>query len=589
MNVDNCEYVGVDNGTTTSSVCVVNQIETKMVKFGTSDITPSIVQFPTQEELEELPGSPSLPPTELETGYRACEDVTDAVNILHETKRLIGMKYDNEHIQELILKNHFESFKIVCDKDGWVMLAFYVGDRVVTKYPWEISAMVLKHLREQTQRHNTTQTPIKAVVSVPAYFTHFQRADTIKACKRAGLYVIRLINEPTAAAIANLMNTANSRERVLVFDFGGGTLDVTVMDMKTVLGQKTFQVKSSSGDTFLGGTDFDREIAQMIIDKIQATYGHEYHVYFDEAHKKDSDLRIVQHSKNAVRKLAKEEKERDLWKHYDDNHTFTVSLNSLGDKFIDKKVTLDSEEFARKTEYLFQRCMVCVERALSKANIGKDTITKVLMVGGSSKFEEVRRRLYAFFDGRVPIQQDTDYLLSVAKGAGHLAFALASGMTNFLVHEVCPLSLGMLHVRQGTNTPYIEQLIRASEPIPATRSIVSETHVDNQDMVSFCVYQGDETVPVAENFIASFHIKNLPKRKKGEVRFKELLSYDQNGMVTVGAEVTHPRGVKLNGKARCVFSMAGVDISREGTQSFDVSCEDYVPSPFLDLPFFNFF
>ena len=406
--------VGIDLGTTCCSVCQIKykartddgneHFKSDFLTFeGNAMTTPSIVHSPEQA------GKP----------YEFCDQVRGKVkNVLAETKRLIGMSFDNPQVQELIASRHFDWMTIVPDANRNVMVEYDEGGVRVRKYPWEISAMVLTHLHDRIVEHchigasdPRRSTTIDAVISVPAYFTHFQRVDTIQAATQAGFNVVKLINEPTAAALVYGSESKATDERLMVFDFGGGTLDVTVMDMKTTDGDRTFQVISTHGDTFLGGVDFDRVIADVILDKIREYDGELYEQQFVLSKATtEREQRRVRFKLANVKKKAKELKENFLSK--GDDASFDLEeLVQVDDDNV--YIAVGYSEFLEQSRPLFYRCMACVETALAVRNVPKESIDRVVLVGGSSLFAEVQRRLREFFSPEI-VFRELDSLYAVA-------------------------------------------------------------------------------------------------------------------------------------------------------------------------------
>ena len=573
MDVQSNHGFGIDLGTTYSTVC---QVKCKKTVGSKEEYTFEYVTF--QNDRKAWPSLVAAPAKGKH--YEFCDQAESRTkNVLSETKRLIGMSFDNPEIQRLIARRHFDWMTIVPDDHGKVMVEYDEGGVRVRKYPWEISAMVLTHLHDRIVEHchigasdPRRSTTIDAVISVPAYFTHFQRVDTIQAATQAGFNVVKVVNEPTAAALVYGSESSATDERLMVFDFGGGTLDVTVMDMRTTDGDRTFQVISTHGDTFLGGVDFDRVIADIVLDKTREYDGELYAKQFDlsSATTERAQRRVRFNLAKLLRK-AKDIKETHLFAGKDASFNTDEFLGLDDDGF---DIDVAYSEFLERSRPLFDRCMACVEKALAMRNVPKSSVDRVILVGGSSLFAEVQRLLAAFFSPEV-VFRDLNHQLAVANGAAILQDSLFVDPTRNVVQEVCPVSLGMKFYRLPSRELYVDHLFKASDPIPGERSIVAMTMDDNQENFLDEVYQGDEDVPLSHNFIISYRVGNLPRRKQHEVAMKRTMKIDENGLVTVSCEMLCPEGVRLKGRAGCKFSLAGVEISNDQQQSFSISCEDF--------------
>ena len=553
------EYFGIDLGTTYSSVCFCQK--------------PDSPAFLTDKNRVNIPSAVSF--SDDGGDFLFGEDAEKhPEHLLCETKRLLGMHFDSPEVQELIKNKHFDGFTLVPDEGGRVKIEFEKGGEKVSMYPWEVTAMFLKHLHGLIcQRFNyDAATKIKAVISVPAYFSHFQRAETMRAGAKAGFEVVEVVNEPTAAAIARLSGTPTPNKRVLVVDFGGGKLDVTVMDTGRQQNQPSYTVVATHGNTCLGGVDFDHTAADELLEQYRKKYPKAYAMNYDPTGKTGKELEAVRRRLYVARKLAQAAKERFLAKKKDAK----VPVRQLDDTFEgDDDVTVSYDAFAERAKPLFDRCMDCVREALDVREVDKASIDQVLMVGGSSNLQEIVDRVSDFVDGKEVVRPSAEDEQAVANGALLMAYKIGADPKQFAVQEVCPVSLGLCCFSEKTRTEYIAHLIKASDPIPKVVTITAHTVDDNQETAENKIYQGNETTPLTRNYIIGYRINNLPRRKAGEVEINFTMSYDKNGLVKVSSEVVNPVGVRMTGKPGCSFSIVDEKVSKNGQQSISVSCADY--------------
>ena len=311
----------------------------------------------------------------------------------------------------------------------------------------------------------------------------------------------------------------------------------------------------------------------MALEQIGEKFPYEFRQYFDATGKGEKGVSMVKGKLRGLRKLAQEAREVSLSKKED----ATIVLNKLGDLFDrEEEVTISYDLFLQRTNALFERCIRCVEQALTVRDLAKESIDAVLMVGGSSNFLEVRDRVRGFFGGKDVIWSSIENPLSTAKGAGLMALQIGAHPELFSVGEVCPMSLGFCFRNEKTGLDSVQHVIRASDPIPKTVTHGCTTVFDNQTLALIKIYQGNEDVALDWNVIMSFHISNLPPRKAREVESDETLSYDENWLATISSVVKRPVGVKIKGNANCSFSMAGMELAKNRRQVVTVTCEDFV-------------
>lgn len=422
-------------------------------------------------------------------------------------KRLLGRRYTDETVQWDI--NHWP-FTIV-DVDGYPQVAITSSGAENILTAEELSAMVLTKMKETAEAYLETKVD-KAVISVPAYFTNYQRAATLEAAQLAGLKVLRLVNEPTAAAIAYAVTKQEMSGTVLVFDLGGGTLDVSII---TII-DRQFTVKTTSGDTHLGGEDFSNSLIDYVID------------LFQKKHNKQ-----IRNNKRAISRVKREcEKAKKKL-------SFSVRAKVFVDCLVDgidcdEEITRD--KFDELNADLFQSALGPVADALRSVDMTKDDIDKIIMVGGSSRIPKIKNLLQEFFGNKevcCSINPDE----AVAYGAGICA-AIHSGIDirdcgNFIIKDIVPMALG---IGVGENFGKYSIVIEKNATIPISMSRTYETLYDNQTAISIRVYEGSDPNTRRNKFLGTFSIKEVPPRPKGEEKFEVIFSININGILEVYAK-----------------------------------------------------
>lgn len=422
-------------------------------------------------------------------------------------KRLIGRRYMDETVQSDIKNWPFT----VIDVDGFPEVAITSYDVETHLKPEEISAMVLTKMKETAEAYLET-TVKKAVVTVPAYFTDHQREATMEAAILAGLDVMRLLNEPTAAAVAYAVTKEDMRGTVLIFDLGGGTLDVSIV---TII-QPYFIVKATNGNTHLGGEDFSNKLFEYVINLFEKKHSKQIRG------NKRAMSRLRQECENAKKKLS-----------------FSVRVKVFVDCLVDG---IDCDEQITRAKFdelnadLFRSTLEPVNNALQSINMTKNDVDKVLMVGGSSRIPKIQNLLQQFFgDKDVCCSINPDE--AIAYGAGICA-AIYSGIDirdtrNFIIKDIIPMALGV-----GTDEDYATYsiVIEKNATIPISRSRQYYTRYDNQTTVSFPIYEGDDPDTKNNKFLGKFSIKEIPPMPKGHEKFDVTFSIDINGILRVNAK-----------------------------------------------------
>ncbi|VDK23866.1 unnamed protein product [Taenia asiatica] len=485
--------IGIDLGTTFSCVGV---FQNDRVEIIANDLghrtTPSYVAFTDQECLIG------------EVAKR--QEVINPFNTVFDVKRLIGRRFEDEVVQGSMKR---WPFKVINSKEIPKVEVQHCGK---TKHftAEQISSMVLSKMKEIAEAY-LDEKVTSAVITVPAYFNASQRQATIDAGKLAGLNVLRLINEPTAAALAYGVNKrCTSQHNVLVFDWGGGTFDVSIMSIKN----GEFEVKAVGGDTHLGGED----ITSLLVD------------HFVETFKRDHDEKDLTTNKTAISRLRKECEEAK-WMLSSAENTY-ITIPSLFEG-IDFNTSLTRAKFEHLCSNLLNRTMDAVKTALSDAKMEKADVHEILLVGGSTRIPKVGMMLQDFFEGK-EVKRSINADEAVAYGAAILAANLTgqgpAGMQDLVLLEVTPLSLG-LHDSWGMMTTVVER----NTPIPMKQTKVYRTSNDNQSEAVIWIFEGERARACDNRLLGEFVLADLPPAPRGKIKVDVTFEIDENGILRVSA------------------------------------------------------
>ena len=508
------KIIGIDLGTTNSCVAVVEGQQQKVIENAEgARTTPSVIAYTDNDEV--LVGLPAKR-----------QAVTNPENTLYAIKRLIGRTFDDEVVSK---DADMVPYKIVKAENGdaWVEAS------KKQLAPPQVAAEVLKKMKKTAEDYLGHEVK-EAVITVPAYFNDSQRQATKDAGKIAGLDVKRIINEPTAAALAYGLDKGKGDSTVAVYDLGGGTFDISIIEISDVDGEHQFEVLSTNGDTFLGGEDFDLRLIDYFVDKFKEESG------FDLK----SDPLALQRLKEAAEKAkielsSSEQTEVNLP---------YITADSSGPKHFVHKITRAKLESL--VEDLVEKSLEPLKLALKDAKISKGDINEILLVGGQTRMPLVQKKVTEFF-GKEP-RKDLNPDEAVAVGAAIQGSVLSGDTTDVLLLDVTPLTLG-IETLGGVATPLIEK----NTTIPTQKSQVFSTAEDNQTAVTVHVIQGERTQASQNKSLGQFNLTDIPAASRGVPQIEVSFDLDANGILNVSAKD------KNTGKEQSIVIKASSGLSDE--------------------------